>query len=64
MKTELIQALSNLNINSDSAEIVASEYISYLYFTKILDNVCLLSVFFLIGLPLYYLVKFLVKHCE
>jgi len=39
METELIQALSNANINSDSAEIIASEYISYLYFSEIISNV-------------------------
>jgi hypothetical protein len=39
MKTELIQALSNVNINSNSAEIIASEYISYLYFSKVISNV-------------------------
>jgi len=38
MKTELIQALSNANINSDSAEIVASKYISYLYFSELISN--------------------------
>jgi len=39
MKTELIQALSNANINSDSAEIIASEYISYLYFSEVISSV-------------------------
>ena len=39
MKTELMQALSNANINSDSAEIIASEYISYLYFSKVIGSV-------------------------
>lgn len=49
MKTELIQALSNLNINSDSAEIIASEYISYLYFSSVLDAVMIVSLFFAIA---------------
>jgi len=38
METELIQALSNANINSDSAEIIANEYLSYLYFSKIISG--------------------------
>lgn len=39
MKTELIQALSNANINSDSAEIIASKYISYLYFSEVISSI-------------------------
>jgi hypothetical protein len=39
METELIQALSNVNINSESAEIIASEYMRYLYFSKIISYV-------------------------
>ena len=39
MEAELIQALSNANINSDSAEIIASEYISYLYFSEVISGV-------------------------
>jgi|TARA_R100000479_G_C6310768_1_gene173940 hypothetical protein len=44
MKTELIQALSNANINSDSAEIIASEYISYLYFSEVISNVSMVII--------------------
>lgn len=44
MKTELIQALSNANINSDSAEIIASEYISYLYFSEVVSNVSMVII--------------------
>ena len=41
MKTELIQASSNANINSDSAEIIASECISYLYFSTVVVSIVL-----------------------
>lgn len=50
MKTELIQASSNANINSDSAEIIANEYISYLYFSEVIGSlvgvifICMLSI--------------------
>ena len=44
MKTELIQALSNANINSDSAEIIASKYISYLYFSEVISNVSMVII--------------------
>ena len=41
MKTELIEALSNANINSDSAEVIANEYISYLYFSEVVESISL-----------------------
>lgn len=44
MKKELIQALSNANINSESAEIIASEYISYLYFSEVISNVSMVII--------------------
>ena len=56
MKTELIQALSNANINSDSAEIIANEYISYLYFSSVLDAVTLVSLLF----GIVYFIKILI----
>jgi hypothetical protein len=49
METELIQALSNANINSDSAEIIASKYISYLYFSTLLDVLVLVGFFLAIA---------------
>ena len=57
MKTELIQALSNANINSDSAEIIASEYIGYLYFSSFLDAAIL--IFLLFGIV--YFIKVLIR---
>lgn len=64
MKTELIQALSNANINSDSAEIIASEYISYLYFSKAISSVS--STIALCGIAVtgYYIFRSIVKYCE
>lgn len=44
METELIEALSNANINSDSAEIIASKYISYLYFSEVISNVSMVII--------------------
>ncbi len=71
MKTELIKALSNLNINSDSAEIIASEYISYLYFSqatclasKFISSVSVTIGLWSIAVTMYYLFRFIVKHCE
>lgn len=51
MKTELIQALSNANINSESAEIIASKYISYLYFSEVIGSlvgVIFISILFIL----------------
>jgi hypothetical protein len=48
MKTELIQALSSANINSDSAEIIASKYISYLYFSEVISNVSMVIFFYIL----------------
>jgi len=64
MKTELIQALSNLNINSDSAEIIAGEYISYLYFSEVISNLTEIIGVCSISLLVYFLVKFLVYICK
>jgi hypothetical protein len=64
MKAELIQALSNLNINSDSAEIIASEYISYLYFSGAISSVSVVIGLWSIAVTMYYLFRFIVKHCE
>jgi hypothetical protein len=64
MKAELIQALSNLNINSGSAEIIASEYISYLYFSKAISSVSVTIGLWSIAVTMYYLFRFIVKHCE
>ncbi len=53
METELIQALSNANINSDSAEIIANKYITYLYFSEALDILTfvglLIAVSYMVG---------------
>lgn len=64
MKTELIQALSNLNINSDSAEIIASEYISYLYFSQAISSLSSTIALCSIAATGYYLFRAIVKCCE
>jgi len=43
--TELLQALSNININSETAVEVVEVYCQYLFYTSILDSLSGFAVF-------------------
>jgi hypothetical protein len=61
MKTEqLLEALKNINISSDSAEIIADKYIQFLYFEQAL-TFCGLIVFFCL---VYFLAKLLINSVK
>ena len=55
--TELLQALSNININSETAVEVVEVYCQYLFYTSILDAFSLLGFIAIIALLGWYLIK-------
>jgi hypothetical protein len=55
--TELLQALSNININSETAVEVVEVYCQYLFYTSILDAFSLLGFIGIIALLGWYLIK-------
>ena len=54
---EIMDKLSNLNINSETAEAIAEDYIQYLYFSTALEFALVVSFIFGLGFFALKLIK-------
>ena len=55
--TELLQALSNININSETAVEVVEVYCQYLFYTSIIDAFLLLGFIGIVALFVWFVIK-------
>lgn len=55
--TELLQALSNININSETAVEVVEVYCQYLFYTSIIDAFLSLGLIGIVALFVWFVIK-------